>query len=120
MHKTLSAILGRIGSILSPAAAPEPASPGMRLNIPPRTLERLTLIAARTGAETPDQVIKMSLSVFDDITKHLEEGAVFQMIDRRGEVINLDFVDYMPDPGNTPPENPRTRFRAIEGGAGEK
>lgn len=115
MQKTLSAILGRIGSILAPAPAPE--SPGMRLHIPPQTMEKLTAIAVRTGAESPERVIKMALTVFNDITKHLEEGAVFQMIDRRGEVINIDFVDCMPGPGKTSPENPRTRFGVVEGGA---
>lgn len=117
MQKTLSVLLDRLGSILAPAPAPE--QPGLRLSIPPKTLERLTLIAARTGAETPERVIKMSLSVFEDITEHLEKGAVFQMIDSRGEVTHLDFADYMPGPGNTPPENPRTRFWVIEGGMKE-
>lgn len=112
MRERVRDAIGALPSSLRPE--PQETAP-FSLGFGPEGVDFLEQVGARCGGLPPAEVVKKSLVVLDHITRRLEQGCIFQMVDCQGKVFHVVFVG-VKTATNAPAEDPKAKFRVIRGG----
>lgn len=108
IHRVLDQIIGH--------RRHAPAAQSLGIILPPASVERLAALRKACGADTIPETVSRALRTFESLVAHSNEGCTFSMIDRRGQVHEVELMIGPEATAPAPARRQGMKFVVIEGG----
>lgn len=116
IQRLVDRIIARSRSLGQGRSQPTAASRSLRIILPPASVERVEALRQACGAATIEETVSRALRTFESLVANSNKGSAFSMIDRRGQVHEVELM-IGPEKGTPAPEGrPGVKFVVIEGG----
>ena len=116
IQRLLDRIIARSRSLDKSRAQPAAASQSLRIILPPASVERVEALRQACGAATIEETVSRALRTFESLVANSNEGSAFSMIDRRGQVHEVELMIGPEETAPAPAGRPGVKLVVIEGG----